>query len=122
MKLFIILHIIISLHFIFEWFYGVQWPLIKQLRKLPKGHPAHEGIGLVMSSTEAEWIVRLRQEVPEDEHILWAAPTPVDPMLNYYLFPRRIYWQLTDAEEIRTRGIKWVVEQFDHGSVKVRRL
>lgn len=115
-KTVLILHYLFCLYFVFRWFCAMVKPLWS-LRHTPPDH-----ILTCMSQTEMEAIQWCLANMKPNEHILWRATTPVDPLLNGYLFPRRIYHGLTKPEEIKARGIRWVFTNFDHGNVRVTKL
>jgi hypothetical protein len=86
---------------------------------------------LCMSQTEARAIKWFLQNTKPDEHILWQAPTPPDPLLNYYIYPRMILTRREASTQARRdpghAGATMLraalaIESFEHGKVEIRRL
>lgn len=72
------------------------------------------GVGVTMSLEETNAICWFSQK-PADEDVAWEAPSPVDPMINYYIWPRKIW--------VKGSGKKaaWQVDFFATQRVEIRR-
>jgi hypothetical protein len=107
-------HLMLGAWLTTNFFMGSVIPWACQVRAVPE-----EDRLMTMSSTEAVFIKFARKSLPLDGHILWL---PVaDPIVNYYIFPRRMYFVKEHApgeppdvtlEFLKKRGIKYIMHDF----------
>lgn len=114
MKYLILAQVIIGLYFIIRWWWIKVVPEIMKIRLKPDGLHL-----MTMNHTEGEFIVWCSKNLTGN--ILWCADVPVDPLVNYYIFPHRIYYNIPRYNDVAKAkyNIRVLVNRFEHGNIEL---
>lgn len=108
--LLVVSHLFLSGKIINKWFTRHVVTTARRTTGIPE-----KDIFITLNKTQASFITWARTSVPEDSHFVWHSE--IDPMVNYYVYPRRAYSDkdydpARSAEFYRDHGIGFMVEDF----------